>query len=190
VDTRLFELYLLSHMHAAEDRIEAALATLGSSRPELASAVAEAAVVGFEAVPHSAELYYSVLGPPASVTEESGWHVGPSIWTGSCTTLRFHLPLWPGLDFAVCDHPNGYAWGPRFVRHAGQALPQLATALDLVPWGVLDVEVTQQFGPPTAEDSWSDWRQLRYRLRRSAAGRMTDLVLTFDFGLLQTVLPG
>jgi hypothetical protein len=172
-------------MHAVR-QVDAALVILGADRTDLAAAIREASE--FESVPHAADLYRTVLGPPVSdEIEEGETPAGVDASRADSRTLRFHLPLWPGMHFAVRKHPSGYAWGVGFVRRVGGRTPRLETAADLAPWTFVDSEITKRFGRPRTEDDWSDWRNLSYSIEEFPGGRIRRFMLTFDFRLLQSV---
>jgi hypothetical protein len=184
LDQRGFQLYLLSRM-SAKPLIAAALRTLGATEAESLDARGEALSLEFETPGHPAQLYRGVLGAPAAINRDLRI-ASTSPFAGSCA-LRFRLPLWPALDYVVHEHPTGYAWSPGFGRAGGFPTPALDSAADIHPFDLVIDEVTHRFGSPKTEDAWTNWELLTYRIPESPGGPLTELLLCFDFNLLQTI---
>ncbi len=179
----LFSLYLLSRMRGA-----AMVAAALESRALTADAMREAARhvgrdLGLDDIGHRLGAYVGLLGPPMDAVPEPG--IGPDEAFGGSMRHTFHLPLWPGMDFIVRTHREGYAWGPELVRRAGVVPPLPDRPEDLQPWTVLDSEVRGRFGRFAVEEAWNHGKDAEYHVGR-AGGRMT-VVLVFDFALLQSV---
>jgi hypothetical protein len=186
VDRFAFQLYLLSQMRPAAV-VDAALQSIRATREDLARASDAAVRFGFDSPVHSAQLYREVLGEPSA--SEKDLSVAPDSPLGGSTILHFNLTLWPGFDFVVREHPDGYAWGAGFDRTRGTAVPGLRSILDLCQWGFQESEVTARLGPPTREDAWSGWEDLSYPIRESPSGPVRRFVLRFDLNLLQSWSP-
>ncbi|WP_437673221.1 hypothetical protein [Sorangium sp. So ce131] len=185
MDKRTLLLYLLSRMRSKE-RVREALADLGASEEDVNEAYEAADRLGFEAT-HAAAHYIDALGPPTSSALDTS--VDPSSPFAGSRLLRFSLPTWPELDFAVRAHPTGYAWGRCFLRSLAGATPPLTTVRDLAPWRFVDAEVTKAFGPSKSEDAWAGWEDLSYSIPESPGGPTRRYLLRFDMGLLQAVDP-
>ena len=160
-------LALLARMRATE-RVAEVLSQLGAGEGELERAR--------EAWPrHSIDDYRRALGDALSVGPEPGLDK-ESMFVGSLRH-RFPAPWWPGFDLLVRTHPDGFTWGPEFLRAAGSGVPAVEQVADLTPWSITDFEVRQLFGPHDSEIGWEHGRD----------SVRDDLVLEFDFGLLQAV---
>ena len=184
MDQRAFLLALLFRMRSNE-RVRAALSDLGASEEEMHRAHQAAEGLGFETA--QAAQYLETLGPPISSAVDTSVDAS-SPFAGS-RMLRFALPLWPGLDFALRAHPAGYTWGRCFLRSVGAATPPLTTVRDLAPWRFVDTEVTQAFGPTKSEDAWAEWEDLSASIPESPGGPARRYLLRFDLGLLQAIEP-
>jgi hypothetical protein len=103
------------------------------------------------------------------------------------TCFRFHLPIWPQFDFAVCAHPNGWAWGQQFVRRLGRRTPTIASIEDLSAWSFVEFEIAKVLGAPIAVEQWNWSRDATYLAGLQTPESSATVVLTFDYGLLQLV---
>ena len=181
-----FELYLLSRMRAAS-KVDETLQRLNATRLDAERAAAAAEEYGFEEPGHSAQLYRDVLGAP--VSSEPDLSLGPDSPFAGSTVLRFGLPVWPGFEFVVREHPAGYAWGGGFDRAKGVAVPPLRGLADLRPWQFVEAEVTAGLGRPFSVDAWSGWEDLCYTVELSPEEPPRRYLLQFDLNLFQTISP-
>ena len=158
---------LLARMRATE-RVAEVLARLGAGEGELEQA-------RHARLRHSIDDYVRALGDALSVEPEPG--LDPNDMFGGSLRHRFPAPYWPGFDLLVRTHPDGFTWGPEFVRAAGSGPPAVGRIAELTPWSITDFEVQQLFGPHDSEIGWEHGRD----------AIRNDLTLEFDFGLLQAV---
>jgi hypothetical protein len=96
---------------------------------------------------------------------------------------RFALSLWPDFQLGVLTAPDGTAFYPHFVRRpmVNISLPTKVSAIR--PWSATLEEVLSRFGPPLDNSAW-DFR--RWMIYSFGGERWT---MTFDLGLVQSVLP-
>ena len=181
------ELWLLSQMRA-ERRKDAALAALGLDRPAMQQAVQYVGeTLGLHRPGHGVDTYRHMLGAPReSVPEPS---VDPTSGFAGSLRHRFHLPLWPDLDFVVRSHREGWAWGPELVRCAGAPVPDPRHIEEIEPWSMLETEVRARFGPFSAEYPFNYSNEAYYAPRPPPSEPGAGLRLLFDFGLVQQVGP-
>jgi hypothetical protein len=179
-DARSYQLYLLFQMNRSP-KVEAALAQLGADKTAMIEAVDRVGTqLGLNEMGHSIECYRQLLGPPLDTVLETDLRES---WAGSLRH-RYHLPLWPEFDFIVRSHPEGWAFGPRFVRAAGSVAPSPARIFDIEPWSMLESEVRARFGPFDEEYPFNHSNEAIYLIDRSAGVRAS---LAFDFQLFQSV---
>jgi hypothetical protein len=183
-DLVAFELYLMSHMRGRA-AIDAALASLGLSIENIAEA--ENRVVPtmgfFDMKAHSLDAYIRVLGAPTETALDEGC-ADSQAFAGS-QRYRFHLPSWPELDFVLRTHPEGWVFGPEFVRKIGAAIPSPTSPRELRPWTIVESEVVAKLGPFASEDAWNRGKDATYVVEEAGARR--EIALVFDFALLQRV---
>ena len=169
------QLCLLARMRAA-GQVAAALARLGADPAELDRARQDC---WKGETPIIVDDYRRAFGRELGIEPEPGIEDG-SLYVGSLR-YRFATSLWPGFDLLVREHPNGYTWGPEFVRARGAPAPAPARVTDLAPWSTTDREVQEHFGAHASEVAWDYGKDA---LRTDGDGAVT---LEFDFGLLQAV---
>jgi len=170
-------------MHA-ERQASKALTFLSATRGELESAKARITALGLATPGHSVDLYTRLLGPPLDVTtfhslSETG------VFANSLG-LRFHLPLWPELDFIVNQTTEGMAWGWTFVRSRGSQPPVITSLRDLTLWSLV-VGDFKQFEPLEREDAWNHWESRWLMIPLSPGGPVRRCLVEFDFELLQKI---
>lgn len=171
IDRSMFQLYLLSTMRAKAE-VTQALSALGASSVELARANdGVRRLLG--SVPQ-ADAFVRILGDPDRQTVK-----------GTSRLLRFNLPVWPNLEFALDSSLDGYVERAEFVRGVGAVTPSLRGASDLRAWAYVSEEVSERFGKPRLEDGWSEYRDFLYQVP-SPGARPSIYRLCFDFNLLQT----
>jgi hypothetical protein len=182
-DARSYQLYLLFQMNRSP-KVEAALARLGADQVAMVEAVERVGnQMGLNEPGHGIELYRQLLGPPLDTALEPDVDAAGS-FVGSLRH-RYHLPLWPEFDFIIRSHPEGWAWGPRFIRAAGSTAPTPARIVDLEPWSMLESEVLARFGPFYEEYAFNHSSEAIYLLDPSTGLRAS---LAFDFQLFQSVV--
>jgi hypothetical protein len=186
LDRRLFQLYLLSRMRAEAAVVEA-LRRLQASSEDLGAAAAAAEEAGFEGPFHSASLYTQVLGAPAASAPDVAPVANPA-FAGSLLH-RYHLELWPELDFVVRETRDGQPWGVGFARPPGASAPPLSSLQDLAPWRFVEEEVAARLAGRKSEDAWSGWEDLSCLVPVTPGGPPRRYLLGFDFNLLQTIAP-
>jgi hypothetical protein len=94
---------------------------------------------------------------------------------------RFSLDSWPLYDFIVCESPVGYAWGHRFARKPGEAVPPIRTIADLSQWSHTVSEINDAVGTAADAEGWAEWTTGTYGIGDSRVR------LCFVFDLLQSV---
>ena len=186
MNERTLQLYLLSRMRARE-RVSTALARLGATADEMRLAYEAADRLGLEDTRATTQSFTDALGSPTSTALDTSVEPGSAL-SGS-RWLRFTLPVWPDLDFAVRAHPDGYAWGKCFRRPLDREPPPLLTVHDLAPWRFVESEVTRAFGPSKSEDAWAGWEDLSYAIPETPGGPTRRYLLRFDMDLLQSIEP-
>jgi hypothetical protein len=180
---RSYQLYLLFQMHCPP-KVDAALARLGADQAALLEAVDRVGTrMGLNEPGHGIECYRQLLGPPLDTAPETEVAAEGS-FAGSLRH-RYHLPLWPEFDFIVRSHPEGWAWGPRFIRAAGSMVPSPGRLVDIEPWSMLESEVRARFGPFDEEFPFNHSNEAIYLVDASTGARAS---VTFDFQLLQSVV--
>lgn len=181
------ELWLLSQMRA-ESRKDAALAALGLDPPAMQQAVQYVGeTLGLHRPGHSIDPYRRMLGAPLESDAEP--NVGPTTGFAGSLRHRFHLPLWPDLDFVVRSHREGWAWGPELVRRAGAPVPDPRRIEEIEPWSMLETEVRARFGPFSDEYPFNYSNEAYYSPAPPPSEPHPALLLLFDFGLVQQVKP-
>jgi hypothetical protein len=183
-DLRAFELYLMAHM-SGRPAIEGALASFQLSLADIEEAEKRVASTMdfFDMKQHPLDIYVAVLGAPLESTRDEAMD-GSEAFAGS-QRHRFHLPAWPELDFVLRTHPEGWVFGPEFVRRIGARPPSPTTARELQPWSIVESEVVAQYGPFASEDAWNSGKDASYIVEDG--GARYEVALTFDFALLQKV---
>ena len=96
---------------------------------------------------------------------------------------RFALNLWPDFELGVLAAPDGDVFYPHFVRRPGVIVSIPQDAADILPWSATFEEVLGRLGSPLDASSWDFRRWVTYAF---GADRC---VMTFDLGLVQSVLP-
>jgi hypothetical protein len=96
---------------------------------------------------------------------------------------RFALSLWPDFELGVLTAPDGAAFYPHFVRRQGVSVSLPADVDAILPWSATLEEVLARFASPLDASAWDFRRWLTYSF---GAERR---VMTFDLGLVQSVLP-
>jgi hypothetical protein len=96
---------------------------------------------------------------------------------------RFALSLWPNFELGVLTGPDGVAFYPHFVRRSGVHVSLPSEVGAIPPWSTTLEEVLGRFGPPLDASAWDLRRWMTYSF-----GAET-WVMTFDLGLVQSVLP-
>jgi hypothetical protein len=186
---RWFELYLLANMRGGA-MVDQALQTLVADVHEMQDACERLASLGLSDSAMSGELVCKLLGTPDFVGAVEGLSERSPL-SGS-KALRFNLSLWPAFDFQVNVHPNGYAWGMRFVRRPGEAAPALNLVRnvgDLVPWTMVIEEVIARFGPAQPEDRWGVWEDWSFATAGGSDRSARRYLVGFDFALLHRIAP-
>jgi hypothetical protein len=186
MDIEAYELFLLSKLSDARS-VDAALRTLKARPGAIAEAARQMESLGFGDAVHPADLYITTLGQPLSVTTLTD--IPKTSRFVDSRLLRFHLPLWPDLDFRVKVDTAGHAWDMGFFRSpANPAMPPLRDASDLRSWRFVSEDVTQIFGVPRREDAWTGWETLWYTISDGHGVRNRRYLLAFDLNLYQSIL--
>jgi hypothetical protein len=170
------ELGLLARMRAA-DKLSVALSLSGLGQADLDRASRQWDLGARRAIND----YRRELGAELAVEPEAGPAAGTA-YAGSLR-YRFATALWPSFDLLIREHPSGFTWGSELVRAVGSAPPAVNRITELAPWSMTDADVKKRFGPHDSEVDWEHGKD---------AFRTVDgcqLVLEFDFGLLQAVMP-
>jgi hypothetical protein len=149
---RAFELYLMAHMRGRA-AIEAALASLELSPADVDEAEKRVAKAMdfFDMKQHPLDVYVDVLGAPLESTPDEV-SSRREAFAGSLRH-RFHLPVWPELDFVLRTHREGWVFGPELVRRGGARPPAAKTARELHAWSIVESEVVAQHGAFVARQS-------------------------------------
>jgi hypothetical protein len=181
---RAFELYLMAHMRGRA-AIEAALASLELSPADVDEAEKRVAKAMdfFDMKQHPLDVYVDVLGAPLESTPDEVSSRSEA-FAGSLRH-RFHLPVWPELDFVLRTHREGWTFGPELVRRVGARPPVAKTARELQAWSIVESEVVAQYGAFATEDAWNSGKDASYLVEEG--GARYEIVLTFDFALLQKI---
>lgn len=182
LDRRAALLYLTSLMHNRE-RVREALTVLDASEQDMHNASQMA--YPFHDDFHQAMRYINALGAPVAVTPDTS--AEPTSFLAGARFVRFTLPLWHGIDFALRMTRVGMPSGGRFLRSPQSETPRLTSVRDLVPWKFVDTEVSRVFGSFDVLDGWTDWECRRYSIPESSGKPARLYNLLFTMGLLESV---
>jgi len=183
-ELRSFELYLMGLMRGRA-KIDSTLRSIGISASTMREAARRmSSAVGFlDLVARPLDSYIRILGTPRETIPEPG--IGPDGAFDGSQRHRFPVPLWPNFDLILRTHPDGWVWGPEFVRRSGASVPAVKHARNLEPWSIVESEVITRFGPFASADSWNLGKDATYVVEE-ADGRL-EIALVFDLALLQSV---
>lgn len=182
--SRLFQLYLLAAMRPGP-AVAAALRALGASAADMRDAAEAVRASGVERLEAGLRPYRDLLGPPRRVAPTQG--LSPGSGLAGSRAYTFPLPLAPGFDLLVHEHPSGFVWGLGFVR--GEAPPPgpVTSARDLRPWMMGREEFLARCPAAQREDAWGTFCDYSLWLPEAPGGAMREVVVGFDFDLLHVV---
>lgn len=173
------QLYLATKMRAT-DQVSAFLSNLGIQRSEAErAAVRVDELYKLSSPGTSARVYSELAGEPVEEFVVCSTAT-PSEFAGS-VRRRYLLPPWDTSLFEVNEHPDGYAWGERFVRGAVHTLPTDPNRLRV--WQCT-LETAKAAASAEREiDVWSDRHDAYFSF--VVGQKVATFLGRFDFGLLQ-----
>jgi hypothetical protein len=176
VQPKHFEFFLASLMSHSEVAADPQRDDL-PRKPRTAFSI-EAKEPGFWAAP-SLNYFEQRLQP---VGCDTICDVALQLQSGTCRH-RFALSLWPDFELGVLTAPDGAAFYPHFVRRHGVSVSLPADVGAILPWSATLEEVLARFGSALDASGWDLRRWMTYSFGSER------WAMTFDLGLVQSVLP-
>lgn len=181
---RLFQLYLLAAMRPGP-AVDTALRSLSASAADMRGAAEAVRATGVEQLEAGLRPYRELLGQPRRVVLAQ--ELSPGGPMDGSQAYAFRLPLWPGFNFLVHEHPSGFVWGLRFARGEAPPPAPITSIRDLVPWSLVREEFLARCPAAQGEDAWGTFCDYSVWLSEVPGGAMHEVVVGFDFDLLHLV---